>query len=66
MFVCFFFNGTATTEISTLSLHDALPIYMLGQLRRVITPEVNAIASVLLAVSVVMVTIFFFLNRKNK
>ena len=22
----FFFNGTATTEISTLSLHDALPI----------------------------------------
>src|SRR5437762_4969482 len=23
----FFFNATATTEISTLSLHDALPIY---------------------------------------
>src|SRR6266487_5224828 len=23
----FFFNQTATTEISTLSLHDALPIY---------------------------------------
>src|SRR5437868_15029190 len=23
----FFFNGTATTEIYTLSLHDALPIY---------------------------------------
>ena len=27
MFVCvFFFNDTATTEIYTLSLHDALPI----------------------------------------
>src|SRR5215203_441759 len=25
-FVCFFFNETATTEIYTLSLHDALPI----------------------------------------
>ena len=25
--VCFFFNDTATTEIYTLSLHDALPIY---------------------------------------
>src|SRR5215216_6916316 len=25
-FVCFFFNDTATTEIYTLSLHDALPI----------------------------------------
>ena len=24
--VFFFFNGTATTEIYTLSLHDALPI----------------------------------------
>ena len=23
---CFFFNDTATTEIYTLSLHDALPI----------------------------------------
>src|SRR3712207_8404703 len=26
---CFFFNDTATTEIYTLSLHDALPIYRL-------------------------------------
>src|SRR3712207_9228935 len=26
--VFFFFNDTATTEIYTLSLHDALPIYM--------------------------------------
>src|SRR3712207_7964346 len=26
----FFFNDTATTEIYTLSLHDALPIYLTG------------------------------------
>src|SRR5689334_24588125 len=26
----FFFNATATTEIYTLSLHDALPIYLIG------------------------------------
>src|SRR6266496_6610882 len=26
VFLCFFFNDTATTEIYTLSLHDALPI----------------------------------------
>src|SRR6202158_6631062 len=25
---CFFFNDTATTEIYTLSLHDALPIFV--------------------------------------
>ena len=27
--ISFFFNDTATTEIYTLSLHDALPIYIL-------------------------------------
>ena len=27
-FLFFFFNDTATTEIYTLSLHDALPIYI--------------------------------------
>src|SRR3990167_2045645 len=27
LFPLFFFNDTATTEIYTLSLHDALPIY---------------------------------------
>jgi spermidine/putrescine transport system permease protein len=39
---------------------------MLGLLRRVITPEVYAISTVLLAVSVVAVTISFFLNRKRR
>src|SRR5260370_27158238 len=27
-YIIFFFNDTATTEIYTLSLHDALPIWM--------------------------------------
>src|SRR3712207_8725240 len=30
--VFFFFNDTATTEIYTLSLHDALPIYLQREL----------------------------------
>src|SRR2546429_1222028 len=29
LFLFFFFNDTATTEIYTLSLHDALPIFLL-------------------------------------
>src|SRR5207248_6335039 len=29
-FFFFFFNDTATTDIYTLSLHDALPIYLLA------------------------------------
>src|SRR2546428_2041540 len=28
-YIFFFFNDTATTEIYTLSLHDALPIYIM-------------------------------------
>src|SRR2546430_3100379 len=31
LFVIFFFNDTATTEIYTLSLHDALPICIMPQ-----------------------------------
>src|SRR5256885_7138928 len=31
IFFFFFFNDTATTEIYTLSLHDALPIYSVGK-----------------------------------
>src|SRR2546429_4897456 len=31
MFIFFFFNDTATTEIYTLSLHDALPISHSGE-----------------------------------
>src|SRR3712207_8325154 len=34
MIVVFFFNDTATTEIYTLSLHDALPISQAGGLAR--------------------------------
>src|SRR5256885_11604225 len=30
MLIFFFFNDTATTEIYTLSLHDALPIFIYG------------------------------------
>src|SRR3712207_3018616 len=33
--IVFFFNDTATTEIYTLSLHDALPISRVGRLDRV-------------------------------
>src|SRR2546426_5357898 len=35
LFSFFFFNDTATTEIYTLSLHDALPIYHLVELHEV-------------------------------
>ena len=36
-FSFFFFNDTATTEIYTLSLHDALPIYVCWSVLLVVT-----------------------------
>src|SRR3712207_7428067 len=38
MYAVFFFNDTATTEIYTLSLHDALPI-LDGRLGAILHPE---------------------------
>jgi len=44
---------------------ETLPTYMLGQLRRSMTPEVNAVSAIFFALSVVLVTFFFFMNRKK-
>lgn len=53
------------TEFVKTAGQDTLPTYMLGQLRRAITPEVNAISTVLLALTVVLLTAFFLLTRKR-
>ena len=39
---------------------------MLGQLRRIITPEIDAIATMFLAISLLLVSVFFLLNRKRR
>jgi spermidine/putrescine transport system permease protein len=53
------------TEFVKSGGQDTLPTYMLGQLRRGVTPEVNALSTVFLLLSVVIVTIFFFISRKK-
>src|SRR5437016_10548100 len=45
VFFLFFFNDTATTEIYTLSLHDALPISFEGRSMRDVTAAVSWRAS---------------------
>src|SRR5438034_9798833 len=40
-FIFFFFTDTATTEIYTLSLHDALPIFRPGRLSRRVPPSMQ-------------------------
>jgi len=53
------------TEFVKSAGQDTLPTYMLGQLRRAITPEVNAISTVLLALTIVLLTAFFLLTKKR-
>ena len=54
--------------IITLMVADAgsttLPLYIYGLVRRGITPEVNALSALLILVSVVVVTLSWFLQRR--
>ena len=58
-------DDVVITEFVKSGGQDTLPTYMLGQLRRVITPEMNAISTLFLAISVLIVTLFFFMSRKK-
>lgn len=58
-------DDVVITEFVKSGGQDTLPTYMLGQIRRTVTPEVNAIATAFLALSIVLVTAFFFVNRKK-
>lgn len=58
-------DDVVITEFVKSGGQDTLPTYMLGQLRRVVTPEMNAISTVFLLLSVAIVTVFFFISRKK-
>ncbi|MCJ8054832.1 ABC transporter permease [Shinella curvata] len=57
-------DDVVITEFVKSGGQDTLPTYMLGQLRRVVTPEMNAISTVFLVLSLAIVTLFFFLSRE--
>jgi spermidine/putrescine transport system permease protein len=54
--ITFFVAGAGATT---------LPVYIFGMIRIGITPEVNAISTLLLAVSVLLVTFSFLISRRN-
>ena len=58
-------DDVVITEFVKSGGQDTLPTYMLGQLRRAFTPEVNAISTMLLGVTVALLTAFFLLTRKK-
>ena len=58
-------DDVVITEFVKSAGQETLPTYMLGQLRRVITPEINAISTVLLGLSMLVVSLFFLISRKR-
>jgi spermidine/putrescine transport system permease protein len=43
-----------------------LPLYILGQIRRGVTPEVNAVSTVFLGISIILVTFIFLFGKGKK
>ncbi len=58
-------DDVVITEFVKSGGQETLPTWMLGQLRRIVSPEINAIATAFLALSVVIVTLFFLLSRRK-
>ena len=59
-------DDVVITEFVKSAGQDTLPTYMLGQLRRAISPEVNAISSALLLITVLLLSAFFMLSRRGR
>jgi spermidine/putrescine transport system permease protein len=57
-------DDVVITEFVKSSGQETLPTYILGQLRRIITPEINAISTVLVCISITVVGVFFVIDRK--
>ena len=43
-----------------------LPLYILGQIRRGVTPEINAVSTVFVGISVILVTFIFLFGKDRK
>jgi spermidine/putrescine transport system permease protein len=58
-------DDVVITEFVKSAGQETLPTYMLGQLKRTVTPEMNAISTVFLLISVGIVAVFFIISRKR-
>lgn len=58
-------DDVVITEFVKSPGQDTLPTYMLGQLRRAMKPDVNAISTALLALTLILLSAFFLLSRRG-
>ena len=58
-------DDVVITEFVKSPGQDTLPTYMLGQLRRAMKPDVNAISTALLGLTLLLLSAFFLLSRRG-
>jgi spermidine/putrescine transport system permease protein len=58
-------DDVVITEFVKSGGQDTLPTFMLGQIRRSISPELNAAATGFFALSIVAVITFYMINRRR-
>ena len=58
-------DDVVITEFIKSPGQDTLPTYMLGQLRRAMTPDINALSAALLGLTLVLLSGFFLLSRRK-
>ena len=58
-------DDVVITDLVKSGGQETLPTFMLGQIRRDMTPEVNAAATMLLIPSILLVTAVHLINRKK-
>lgn len=60
------FDDFTITQLVAGPGQTTLPLYIWNQIRRPITPEINAISTILLLVSIIFVSISFIIARQRK
>lgn len=58
-------DDVVITQFIKSAGQETLPVWMLGQLRRGITPEINAISAALLAVTIVLLVVIGLITRSD-
>lgn len=58
-------DDVVITQLVKSAGQDTLSTYMLGQLRHGVTPEVNAISTVFVLISIAVVVVFFVVSRNR-
>ena len=59
-------DDVVITEFVKSAGQETIPTYMLGQLRRTVTPEVNAISTMILVAGATLVSLFFWVSRERR